>query len=214
MNVKPSPVVWLMILLLATLVPMAVPAQPVVPVAPAAADADPRTVVSTLESALIASMKAGTHLDLGQRKAALAPVVERSLDVPRMARFIFGTRWRTLSEADRERFIATFSELSVATYADRFDQHKGERFDPVSETAQGDSRMLVRSRFTKGSGDTVAFDYLLMRGDDGWRVVNILTDGISDLALKRSQYGALYDRDGMNAVIARIREQIDDDNGG
>ncbi|PKO64443.1 MAG: transporter, partial [Betaproteobacteria bacterium HGW-Betaproteobacteria-17] len=72
----------------------------------------------------------------------------------------------------------------------------------------GDDRLLVRSQFTKGGGGTVAFDYMLMRVDGQWRVVNILTDGISDLALKRSQYGALYAKGGMAAVLASIDGQI------
>jgi phospholipid transport system substrate-binding protein len=174
----------------------------------APADASGPDVVHSLESALIDSMKAGEALSFEQRYARLEPVIVRSLDVARMARFIFGSKWREFTAEEQDRFLEAFTELSVSTYAARFDEHKGERFDPVSETGQGDDRMLIRSRFTKGSGDTVAFDYMLMRADGQWRVVNILTDGISDLALKRSQYGALHAKGGMEAVLASIDRQI------
>ncbi|MDZ4348627.1 MAG: ABC transporter substrate-binding protein [Xanthomonadaceae bacterium] len=174
----------------------------------APADASGPEVAHSLERALIDSMKAGESLSFQQRYARLEPVIVRSLDVARMARFIFGSKWREFTAEEQDGFLEAFTTLSVSTYAARFDEHKGERFDPVSETGQGDDRMLIRSRFTKGSGDTVVFDYMLMRADGQWRVVNILTDGISDLALKRSQYGALHGKGGMEAVLASIDRQI------
>ena len=186
---------------LCAMVPVAVASEP------ARATASAREVVDSLEQALIESMKQGPSLTLAQRKEQLAPVIDRALDFSRMARFIFGANWREMSEADRTAFLEAFRELSVTTYAARFDVHKGERFDSASEAAQGGERILVRSRFTKGGGDKVAFDYLMMRSGGEWRIVNILTDGISDLALKRSQYGGLYGREGMAAVLANIGNQ-------
>lgn len=174
------------------------------------AGAPPEEVVATLESALIQAMKNAGNEDFAQRRESLRPVVERVLDVPRMSRFLFGGDWRGLSAEDRARFVAAFTELSVATYADRFDKYKGEHFDPISAATQGQGRAMVRSRFTKGSGGTVMFDYLLMRDGDRWGIVNILTDGVSDLALKRSQYAKLFADGGLDAVIARVEQQTAD----
>ncbi len=174
-----------------------------------AENAEPTEVVHALESALIESMKVGKSLSLVERRDRLTPVVERALDLPRMARFIFGGAWRDMSEDERQGFLTVFSELSATTYANRFDKHKGERFDPVSEAGQGRDRMLVRSRFTKSNRETVSFDYLLMNSEGRWAIVNIMVDGISDLALKRSQYGGLYGKGGMEAVVENIRNQIE-----
>lgn len=175
---------------------------------PPSEDASATEVVGALEAALIDSMRSGPGMGLEQRRQKLAPVIERTLDFSRMARFIFGANWRQIGHADQERFIQTFTDLSITTYASRFDKHKGERFDPVSEAGQGQDRMLVRRRLTKGNKETVSFDYLLMRVDGRWAIVNIIVDGISDLALKRSQYGLLYGKGGMDAVIENIQTQI------
>lgn len=176
-----------------------------------AADAPPEAVVAALESALIEAMRNAGKEGFAQRRESLRPVVERAIDVPRMSRFLLGTDWRTLPAEDQARFVAAFTELSVATYADRFDKYKGEHFDPVSASAQGPGRAMVRSRFTKGSGSTVMFDYVLMGdGDHRWGIVNVLTDGVSDLALKRSQYAKLFADGGLDAVIARVKEQTAD----
>lgn len=174
------------------------------------ADTSPEAVVGALESALIEAMKNAGKENFVQRRESLRPVVERALDVPRMSRFLLGADWRKLPAGEQGRFIAAFTELSVATYADRFDKYKGEHFDPVSASAQGPGRAMVRSRFTKGSGSTVMFDYVLMSDGERWGIVNVLTDGVSDLALKRSQYAKLFADGGLDAVIARVQKQTAD----
>jgi phospholipid transport system substrate-binding protein len=42
-----------------------------------------------------------------------------------------------------------------------------------------------------------------------WRIINIIANGVSDLALKRSEYTAILQRDGFDALISQINEKID-----
>ncbi len=170
-------------------------------------DAGPAAVVEALENGLIAAMRAGKAMDFTARSAFLRPLVERTLDIPRMGRFIFAANWRTFDEAAQQDFIAAFSRLSVANYAKHFDQYKGERFEAVAVEQPDEARARVRHRLIKGSGEAVAFDYLLLNSGGVWRIVNIITDGVSDLALKRSQYAMLYNEGGLEAVIAEIDAQ-------
>ena len=41
-----------------------------------------------------------------------------------------------------------------------------------------------------------------------WRIVNIIVNGVSDLALKRAEYNSLLEREGFQALIAKLEEQI------
>ena len=67
---------------------------------------------------------------------------------------------------------------------------------------------LVRSQLTKSDGGTVNFDYVLHPTEAGWRIVNILFDGVSDLAIKRGEYRAVMQRDGFPALIELLKEKI------
>ena len=40
------------------------------------------------------------------------------------------------------------------------------------------------------------------------QIINIIHDGISDLALKRAQYTSIIDRDGFPALLAKLVEKI------
>jgi len=165
-------------------------------------------VVTRLETALINAMKQGDAWNYAARRRELAPVVDLVLDIERMGRFIFGSQWNDFSDTDRKAFVQAFRNLSTSTYAARFKRYQDETFEHQAGDAQGDRRARVRSHFTKKSGDVVVFDYLLVRGaEDAWRIVNIIVDGVSDLALKRTQYSGIFSDLGMSGVIETMASQ-------
>src|SRR6187551_1782865 len=86
------------------------PAQAADPAAPAAA-------VERFHGALLANMKEGKALGFEGRKQRLDPVIRETFDLPAMARVSTGVAWQKLSEADRTRIIAAFTDWTVATYA-------------------------------------------------------------------------------------------------
>ena len=102
----------------------------------------------------------------------------------------------------------TFRQLSVATYAGQFKEYEGEQFELLQQRSLPRDQVLVRSQFTKSDGDTVDFDYVLQQSNDGWQIINILADGVSDLALKRTEYRAILQRDGFQALIELLEEKI------
>ena len=55
----------------------------------------------------------------------------------------------------------------------------------------------------------VKFDYMMKKKDEGWQIINIIADGVSDLALKRSDYTSVLNREGFDALIAKINEKIE-----
>lgn len=50
---------------------------------------------------------------------------------------------------------------------------------------------------------------MMKKKDDSWQIINIIADGVSDLALKRSDYTSVLSREGFDALIAKINEKIE-----
>jgi phospholipid transport system substrate-binding protein len=141
-------------------------------------------------------------------------VVNASFDFPTIARVVLGRVWGTLTDGERERFLAVFSELSVVTYAARFDSHTDERFVTLgSAPGRAEGEALVRTALQRpASGKPpVSLHYLLRRGPDGvWRVVNVVADGVSDLSLKRTEYAGILRGGNIASLIERLEAQIRD----
>ena len=173
-----------------------------------AAGPAPSEVVERLNAALIEVMREADALGFQGRYERLAPVLSAAFDFPLMARISAGKHWRTLDEVLRGRFVAAFGKSSIATFAARFDGYGGERFEVLGEQPGRRETVLVRNRLIKSDGEAVAIDYLFKSGAEGWRVVDVLLDGkFSELALKRSEYGAVLKNDGIEALIRGLGEK-------
>jgi len=168
----------------------------------------PEAVVARLQAALIGAMQAAPHLTPAQRRARLAPVIRDTHDLPFIAHFALGRVWKGLSTADRDRFVAAFSEMSIATYAERFDGYSGERFRILSSRDAERGGEEVRTVLVESDGSTVSLDYLLRRRDGRWRIINVIAEGVSNLALKRAEYAGFVRRHDFNALMEKMEARL------
>jgi phospholipid transport system substrate-binding protein len=165
-------------------------------------------VVEHFQTTLISAMTDAQKLGYEGRYKRLAPAVEESHDLPAIAQFAAGRQWEKLTDEQKKSLVETFSKHSITTYAYRFDGYSGETFKVLSEeqTANGDS--LVHTLLSTANGEKIHFDYVLRRKDVVWRIINIIVDGVSDLAIKRSEFGNIIRNEGGDALIAKLKAQI------
>jgi phospholipid transport system substrate-binding protein len=174
---------------------------------PAEVDA-PIQVVDNLHTVLLAVMKEAENLGYSGRYTRLAPVVTATFDIPFIARIIVGRYWRTFTDEKKTKFVETFRNLSIASYAGRFDGYSGERFTVVSTKALQDDYVMVKTLLIKRDGEEIELDYILHQVDNEWRVINVIADGVSDLSLKRADYTAFLKKKGFDALIDKLAEKI------
>ncbi len=169
----------------------------------------PDQVVHNLQTSLLQAMREGEQLDYQGRFEYLSPVINQTHDIDLIIKTILGaTLWFEMDAEQQTLLTDTFQKLSVATYAGRFFKYDGEQFEISGQQELPRDQVLVRSRLIKGDGDSVNFDYVLRQSKGQWRIVNILFDGVSDLAIKRSEYRAVLQRDGFSALIEILEEKI------
>jgi phospholipid transport system substrate-binding protein len=168
----------------------------------------PEQVVRRFHESLLEAMRDGSRLGYRGRFELLAPAVERSHDLDFIARTTLGSHWAKLEPEQQRMFTTTFRQLSISSYAGWFKSHEGERFEFVEQQPMPREQVLVRSQLVQAKGEVVRFDYVLRQTKDGWRIINILADGVSDLALKRVEYRAVLERDGFPALIDMLKKKI------
>ena len=182
-------------------VPMLAPLPPV--------NAQPATdVVENLHQTLLLVMKEGNQIGYQGRYDRLAPVITASFDMPFVAQIVLGRFWETFDGQQKSKFVETFGRLSIATYAANFDSYSGERFKVISEKEVSGGRILVHTQIIKSDGGQVQLDYLLHRVDSQWRIINVVADGVSDLALKRADYTSFLKTNGIDSLLIKLNEKI------
>lgn len=171
--------------------------------------ASAKQIVDKFQSDLIAVMKEGKQLGYAGRYEKLKEAVINSHDLSKIARIVVGKEGEKLSEEQQQKLDEVFSKLSIASYAHNFKDYSGEAFvfDSEEQTTRGG--VVIHSHLVIPDDKPVKFDYMLKEKGNSWRIINIIANGVSDLALKRSEYTTILQREGFDALIAKINEKID-----
>ena len=168
----------------------------------------PEQVVRRLHESLTEAMREGGRLGFKGRLELLTPSVTRTHELDFIARTTLGNLWSKLSPDQQITFTDTFRQLSISSYADWFKSHEGEAFEFVDQENMPREQVLVRTRIVKGKDEVARLDYVLRETKDGWRIINIMANGVSDLALKRVEYRSILERDGFPALIDMLKKKI------
>ena len=175
-----------------------------------AGEGEATRVVTELQESIVTIMKKGRDLGYTGRYQSISPTVEKTHDLDAIARLAVGRHWKGLEASQRSAFIETFKDLSISMYAGRFKDYGGEQFTILSETSlKRGNRKLVASRFVKSGGEKISFNYVLHQVHGQWKIISVSVNGVSDLALKRTEYGGILRKDGFPTLIERLKSQID-----
>ena len=174
-----------------------------------AAEMSARQVVEGFQDQLIDVMKGGKELGFQGRYDKLDQAVKSSHDLPKIARIVVGKQWEALTADQQTKLEADFTKLSVSAYAYNFKDYSGESFSFVSEEETGRGGVVIHTNLNIPGEKAIKFDYMMKKKDDSWQIINIIADGVSDLALKRSDYTSVLNREGFEALIAKINEKIE-----
>ena len=179
-----------------------------IPFSAQARQATPQDTVVRLHTALVGVMQQADALGFDGRYNTLAPTLVASFNLPLMAQVTIGRHWRRLSDDQQALFVDLFTRLTLVTYASRFDDYSGERFETVAETRTRKS-VVVKTRLVKAGGETIRLDYLLRQFGDQWRIIDVLAKGAySELATRRSEYTSVIRREGFPALMSKLNRKV------
>lgn len=168
--------------------------------------------LSNLSARAIAQMTVPGLSDT-EKKQRFGALVDEGFDIPAIGKFVLGRYWRDTSPAERNEFLATFKDMMVSRFLPVFDDYSGERLKVGKERpfAEGTNIVSVNSELARPKGEPVKVDWrLLLQPDGGYKIVDIIAEGVSIAVTLRSEYtAALKNNNGNVTELTRIlREKI------
>jgi phospholipid transport system substrate-binding protein len=166
-------------------------------------------LIGSFDDTLLSIMQNATKLGYDGRYSRLEPVIDRTFNVPFMTRVVVGPAWNDWTEDRRDQVIQAFRRFIIATYARRFDGYSGEYFTLDGDRAASGSAVLVQTHIVRPAAAPISLNYLMRPDEAGqYKVVDIfLTGTISELATRRSEFGDVLKRDGIDGLIAALAEK-------
>jgi len=176
-----------------------------------AVDKSPNSIIEESVS-LLAKQLDGRREELSENRAELYRIIDGIL-LPRFdrkfaAQIVLAKHWRDATKEQQDRFIEAFYRALLRKYADGILE-----FDPDMIKVlpfRGDlskPRTRVRSTVTLDDGSTVAVDYELVKRDAGWRVFNVVIEGVSYVRNFRAELDSEIRATSLDAVIARLESE-------
>jgi phospholipid transport system substrate-binding protein len=174
----------------------------------------PTATILSLQQALAAA-RDKPNATVAERYGDLEPAIVETHNLPYIAEFALRRQWPMLTDAERQRFVAAFQRLSVMTYAARFGNVAPDAFRPLEAgMPDANGRAQVKTAIKREGQPDVSLEYLLQQNGDDWKIINIVADGVSDLALKRAEYQRLFASGGIEGLIAELEHQTERLEGG
>lgn len=198
------------ILLRAALVLPLVAVIPAGPVGAQSAD-DAQRFIEALTLRAITTV-ANKQLTQNERDELFRKLFISSFDIPEIGRFVLSRYWRTGTADQQQEFLSLFEEITVLTWAKRFQDYDGERLETLGTTKDGDRVWSVDSLILRPQGQPVSVQWRLRTADDGnFRVVDIIFEGVSMAITHRSDYGAAMQANGgrFDNLLSAMRTKLD-----
>jgi len=204
-------VIALGVALLGTLLPIET-AQAQAKMARAVVDTSgPTQLIETSANAMVAEIEA-RRAELRKDPTKLDALVERILlpnfDVDHAARLVLGKHWRTATPQQRQRFIDAFYGSLMSNYGDALLEFTGDRIKVLPTPVAPDATSaVVRTEVKRSNGQKIPVNYSLRKTEAGWKVWDVVIEGISYVKSFREDFGAEIDAKGLDAVIQRLETQ-------
>lgn len=167
---------------------------------PALAAAGPEQVVKDTAAAMFDALDANAAA-LKVDPLKVEPLVEKILlpnfEVDYAARLVLGIHWRSATPEQQQRFQTAFVRFLTRTYGKAIVTFKREQltFLPL-RGAPDPKRTTVQTQVARASGAPIPVDYVLRQTAQGWKVFDVVIEGISYVRNYRTSFGEEIEREG------------------
>jgi phospholipid transport system substrate-binding protein len=184
---------------------------PALSVTPARAEADDaRKFVEGLAEHAIATV-ADRQLTEQARDDRFRNLFISSFDIPGIGQFVLGRYWKLATPDQQQEFLKLFEEMNVLTWAKRFKDYQGETLKTLGANKEGERGWLVDSQIVRPQGPPIPVQWDLRENGDGFRVVDIIVEGVRMGVTYRSDYSSAMQANGgkFDALLATMRTKLD-----
>jgi phospholipid transport system substrate-binding protein len=177
----------------------------------AAADIAPDVLAKNTTEEVLAIIKADKDIQAGSQKKIHDLVDARVLphfDFARMTMLAVGKNWNRATPAQQQSLAREFRTLLVRTYSASLTAYKNQviEFKPLN-MQPGDTDVKVRTEVKQSGAKPVPIDYSMEKKPDGWKVYDVVVDGVSLVTNYRNSFANEIRQSGVDGLIKTLADK-------
>ena len=177
----------------------------------AMAEVAPDVLVKSTADEVLAIVKKDKDIQNGDQKKIFALAEEKILpnfDFDRVCRMVLGKNWNSATKEQQVAFQREFRSLMLRTYATALSKYRNQTIEFKPLRAQpNDTEVTVKTQILQPGGQPVGVDYSLEKRADGWKVYDIVIEGVSLVTNYRGQFSNEIRQSGMDGLIQKLVEK-------
>ncbi len=167
-------------------------------------------VVEGFQASLLDVMKRAKILGVKGRFEALGPIIENRFHQPLMIATASAPYWKAGSREQRSNLLAAFRRMSASTLATLFDEYNDEIFRIERERKTSGRVVIVDTQIIRKKNDPINISYAAVDLKGRWWIIDIIVSGgISEVKVRRNEYGAFLKQGGLDRLAAALEETAD-----
>lgn len=170
----------------------------------------PDALIRDTAQEVILIVKQDADIKAGNQKKILALVDAKVLpnfDFNRMTQLAAGKYWRQATPEQKKALVAEFRNMLVRTYTKAFTMYRDQTIEvkPL-KLAATDEEVTVKSRVIKVGGQPTAVDYQMKKAADGWKVFDVVIEGVSMVTSYRGTFTSQIEQSGIDSLIKTLAD--------
>jgi phospholipid transport system substrate-binding protein len=177
----------------------------------ASAQEAPDALVKRVTDELLAIIKADKELQAGNQRKVVEVAEAKVLphfDFARMTRLAVGRNWQQATEAQKEALVKEFRTLLVRTYSSSLSAYRNQTIEvKPSKVAAGDKEATVRTAVIQPGGPPIPIDYSMEKEAAGWKVYDVVIDGVSLVTTYRGSFNDQIQKGGIDGLVKTLSDR-------
>ena len=151
---------------------------------------------------------ADPSLDQTAREQQLATLLAEGFDLDKISKLALGRHWKRANAEERKAFRSLFERYVLDTYSRRFGAYTGQvirvtGWRPLRKDA------MVTSIVESGNAE-ISVDWRVRHGEKGWKILDVVVEGVSMLVTQRNELAAIIERSGggTSGLLAHMQKVL------
>jgi phospholipid transport system substrate-binding protein len=125
-----------------------------------------------------------------------------------MTQLAVGRPWREATDQQRSALIEEFRKLLVRTYSSSLSQFRNQTIEvrPL-KIAAADTEVVVKTVISQPGASAIPIDYSMEKVKDGWKVFDVLIDGVSLVTNYRSSFATEIKNNGIDGLVKSLSDR-------
>ena len=156
----------------------------------------------------IATINSNANLLQDKKLQEITNVIDANTDAEWIAKFILGKNYRIMTEEQRKKFITSYHDFLLQTYAPKMQKFSGNNFK-ILQVSENKQFLVVKTEFTLKDGKKPVVEFKIKQQPSGkMTIIDFIAEGVSFIETQRAEFGSAIATDGVEKFLQILSQRV------